>query len=106
MPPVYEIIDGLMATPGGTLKLSGGIGVAGILLLLTGLGLGKLLRSDEKYNQRHLERAQEASFAEGMSMFFRNPAVTFPVSLMFVGGMLLVGSVVGAIAGAIRYLSS
>ncbi len=99
---MQESVARLLATPLGILKVSGGVALAGILLMLTGKWMAKLFNSFEKYNERQLERASQASFGEGMFLFLTNPDVTVPVSLIFVGGILVFGGVIGAIVALVR----
>jgi len=75
--------------------------VAGILLMLTGRWLGRRLRSGEKFAERKLERAHDASFTEGLSLFLSNPGVTFPVSLIFFGVLLIICGVIFTVAAII-----
>jgi len=83
-----RIIGDLLATPLGTMELSGGVGVAGVLLVLAGRWLAKRLRSVEKYEERHLEGAGQASSAEGVQILLLK-------LFRFLGWKLFVCGVIG-----------
>jgi hypothetical protein len=74
---------------------------AGVLFMFVGKWLFVRLRSAEKFAERNLERAHDASFIEGLSLFLSNLDVTFPASLMFLGVLLVIGGLIAAVVAMI-----
>ncbi len=81
-------------------------GVVGILLLLLGLGLGKLCHTTRKIHERGLDRDLHLNFIQQMTVFERNPGISIPVTLAFFGVVAIMFAIVIAIVSLIQQLAA
>lgn len=78
------------------------VGVVGVMLLLSGIGLGKLFGTSRKIHERGLDRPLNLSFEQQTFLFFHNPDVSIPMTLGVFGVLMIIVSIVLAIVGAFQ----
>jgi len=78
------------------------IGIVGLFIFLTGIGLGKLFDTTQKIHRRGLDRPLNLSLNEQFFVYFHNPDISIPITFAFFGGLMVIASIVLAIIGLVQ----